>query len=128
MRVILADNQTKVRFALRVLLERQLGLEIVGEAVNAQDLLRQTEAAHPDLILLGWELPGLSADSLLPGLRKLCPALVVIALSGRLGVRQVALSSGVNAFVSKSDPPERLLATIQGCCNQGRNAIPSSRG
>ena len=121
MRVLLADNQPKVRFALRVLLERQPGIEIVGEATNAADLLSQMKKTHPDVVLLSWDLPGPAANSplssllssLIASLREIHPKLSVIALSGRPEVRRAALSAGANAFVSKADPPERLLTTIQ---------------
>ena len=58
MQILLADNQPKVRFGLRVLLERQPGLQVVGEAADAKDLLAQVEADCPDLVLLDWELSG----------------------------------------------------------------------
>jgi DNA-binding NarL/FixJ family response regulator len=45
----------------------------------------------------------------------------VIALSGRPEARQAALAAGANDFVSKSDPPDRLLAAIDGCCASDRN-------
>ncbi len=114
MRVLLADDQPRVRFALRVLLERQPGLAGIGEAVNADDLLAQTEATCPDLVLLDWQLPGLAADHLLTTLRKACPGLYVIALSGRPEARRAALAAGADAFVYKCDPPEQLLAAIDG--------------
>ncbi len=60
MRILLADDQTRVRFALRVLLERQPGLAVVGEATNSRDLLDQINATRPDTVLLDWELPGLA--------------------------------------------------------------------
>ena len=113
MRILLADNQPKVRFALRVLLERQPGIEIVGEVTNADDLLSQMGKAHPDIVLLSWDLPGLAANSPLSSLREMHPKLSVIALSGRPEVRRAALSAGANAFVSKADPPEQLLATLR---------------
>ncbi len=112
MRVLLADSQPQVRFALRLLLERQLGLTVVGEATDTGDLLSQTETAHPDLVLLGWEMPDTAAGGLLPALRAIRPGLLVIALSGWPEARRAALSAGADAFVSKSDPPERLLAAI----------------
>jgi len=116
MRILLADDQPKVRFALRVLLERQSDLEIVDEAVDAEDLLARAEATGPELVLLGWELPGLAADDSLTALRQVCPDLIVIALSGWPEARRAALTAGADAFVSKGDPPEKLLATIQRCC------------
>jgi len=116
MHILIADDQPKVRFALRVLLSRQPGCEVVGEAVNAEDLLAQSEAACPDLVLLGWELPGLAAIDPLTALRQVCPDLVVIALSGWPEARRAALTAGADAFVSKSNPPEQLLAAIDDCC------------
>jgi DNA-binding NarL/FixJ family response regulator len=118
MHILLADRQPKVRFALRVLLERQAGVVIVGEAVNAADLLSQARAKRPDLVLLDWELPGLSSAGSLPSLRKICPEMVVIALSGHAEARQGALGAGADAFASKVDPPERLLAKIHECAER----------
>jgi DNA-binding NarL/FixJ family response regulator len=118
MRILVADEQHKVRFALRVLLERQPGHEVIGEATNAKDLLDQVQVVCPDVVLLSWELPGLARDDQLSALHEICPDLVVIALSGRLEARRAALAAGADFFVSKGDQPERLLAAIEGCCNE----------
>jgi DNA-binding NarL/FixJ family response regulator len=116
MRILLADGRPKVRFALRVLLERQLQPVVVGEVSNVYQLLAQVGTDCPDLVLLGWELPGLDGEGVLSFLREACPRLSVIALSGRPEARQAALEAGVNDFVSKVDPPDRLLSAIRGCC------------
>ncbi|MGD2145408.1 MAG: response regulator transcription factor [Anaerolineae bacterium] len=118
MRILLADDQPNVRFALRVLLERQPGLAVVGEATDRNDLMDRVEMTLPDVVLLGWELPGLMSMGSLSSLRHIHPDLLVIALSGRSEARFAALSAGADAFVSKGDPPERLLAAI-------RNGAPS---
>jgi len=115
MRILLADNQPKVRFALRVLLEQHAGHEVEGEAVDAEGLLAQVELACPDLVLFAWGLPGRAAADLLLALRELCPDTFVIALSGRPEARRAALAAGADGFVSKTDPPERLLAAIADC-------------
>jgi DNA-binding NarL/FixJ family response regulator len=118
MRILLADNRRKVRFALRALLERQSGVEIVGEAVGAEDLLARAQESCPDLVLLDWELPGMAADDLLFALRQACPAVLVVALSGRVDARRAAVAAGVDAFVSKGEPPERLLSAIECCAER----------
>lgn len=118
MRVLIADSQSRVRFALRALLARQPGLEVVGEANCAADLLEQARVARPDLLVLGWEL--LESASALAVLRQTCPGLHIIALSGRAEARQAVLEAGADLFVSKTQPPEQLLAAINICQNQRR--------
>jgi DNA-binding NarL/FixJ family response regulator len=110
MHILLVDNQVEVRSALRFLLEQQPGMCLVGEAAEAGELLAQ-EALQPDLVLLDWELPGSQPADLLAALR-IRRRTIVIALSGRPEARQEALNAGVDAFVSKGEPPERLLATL----------------
>lgn len=115
MRILLADDQPAVRHALRVLLERQPGLEVVGEAADGLGLLTQSAATRPDLVLLDWQLPGVLPPELLLALRRISPHLPVIALSGRPEVKGAALQAGADAFVCKCDPPELLLSAIAGC-------------
>jgi DNA-binding NarL/FixJ family response regulator len=130
MRILLADNRARTRFALCILLGQVPGVEIAGEAVDAADLLAQVEAACPDLVLLDWGLRDLAAAGLLPALRKLCPGLRVIALSGRAEDEPTVLAAGVDAFVSKADPADRLLAAIHDCCRRqpGERVGGASRG
>jgi len=118
MRILLSDDQAQVRFALRMLLERQPGVEVVGETVNAQELLNRVMVTRPDVVLLSWELPGLGEMGSLSALCQHCPDLIVIALSSRPEARRAALEAGANAFVSKTDPPERLLDLIEQCHGQ----------
>jgi len=119
MRILLADTQPKVRFALRVLLEQQLGWEVVGEEATSEGLLAHAADLCPDLVLLDWGLAGTSAAALLHALRSGCPEVVVIGLSGRPGMRREVLSAGADDFVSKGEPPEHLLAAIARCCQEG---------
>ena len=113
MRILVADEQSKVRYALRVLLRQQPGLDIVGEATDTEDLLAKARAASPDLVLVHWGLRGLVASDLVPALRQINDDLRVVALSARPEARCAALAAGADAFVFKVDPPERLLATIR---------------
>lgn len=117
MRILIADEWPNVQNALRLLLEQQPGCEVAGEVHEVGQLLAQVVEHNPDVVLLGWELPGLRtgrlpAGALLGALRSICPDLRVLALSGRADARQAALDAGADAFVSKVAPPERLLSAI----------------
>jgi len=114
MRVVVADCQARVRFALRTLLNRQNGLEVVGEAATAGELLDQVKLTQPDLVLLHWRLQE-ATPGLLRTLQSVCPGLRVIALSARCETRHEALRAGAEAFIWKTEQPEKLLAAITAC-------------
>jgi two-component system response regulator DesR len=113
MRVLLADDQDSVRSALKLLLEQESGIEIVGESADATAVLQAIERAQPDLILLDWELPGLPPVQLLRLLRFERPSLTIIAMSSRPEAKKQANALHVDAFFSKSAPPEELLTIIK---------------
>jgi len=122
--ILIADDQPQVRRALRLLLEQELSANVIGEAAEAKTLLALVAAGCPDLVLLDWGLPGMAAADLLVAVREACPALAVIVLSGQPEAEEKALAAGADAFVSKADPPEQLLAAI---CAAGLPA-PSPAG
>ncbi len=117
MRVLVADDQAWLRSAMRLLLEQDPELEIVGEAVEAKTLVSKAAQLHPHLVLLDWELPGLkgtgAGQELLSELHGVCPGLWVIVMSGRPEAGQRARDAGADYFVSKADPPEVLLAALR---------------
>lgn len=116
MRVLLADDEPKVRSALRLMLEQLKKVEVVEEVDNAQELTARLNGQHgssrPDLLLLDWELPGLHPGA---SISELCSRndLKVIILSGRCQAPQAALASLADAFISKYEPPDNLVAALQ---------------
>jgi len=113
MRVLLANTRQKVRSALRLLLTQKPEFQVVGEAADATGLLLAVERKQPDLLLLDWELPGLPPAYLLRLLRRERPSLKIIALSSHPEAQQPALEAAADGFISKNEPPERVLAAIQ---------------
>jgi DNA-binding NarL/FixJ family response regulator len=112
-RVLLADTQPQVRSALRILMDLEAGFVIVGEAVEAREMLAQIRATRPDLVLLDWGLPGLSAVGSISAVRSLFPDIKIIALSSHLEAGWEALAAGADVFISKVDPPDHLLAALR---------------
>jgi CheY-like chemotaxis protein len=122
MRTLLADDNGEIRAALRLILE-ELGEHDILEAGDLGQALAALEAAEGvrgtgfDVVLLDWELPRGSyagrgsADLVQEWLRR-APGCRVIAMSGRPESRLESLQAGCAGFVSKSDPPDRLLALL----------------
>jgi DNA-binding NarL/FixJ family response regulator len=116
MRVLLADGHPKVRQALRMFLEEEPGLIIVGEVSEVETLLSEAKALLPDFIVLEWELQDQPETEMLRAiraLRDLSPSCHVIALSSRTSSEQAALAAGADGFVSKTNGPEALLAVLR---------------
>jgi DNA-binding NarL/FixJ family response regulator len=112
MRILLADAQPNVRYALHVLLANRPELNLARDATDAYELISRLRADDPDMLILDWMLPGLAEAGSIAALRDIRPDLIIIALSGRPELGHTAIIAGANAFVSKIDPPERLLTAI----------------
>lgn len=120
LRILLADDQVWLRSAIRLLLEQDPDVEIVGEIADVYALFATAESQQPNVVLLDWELPGLASGyqgagkrrQTLLKLRQRWPQLYVIVMSGRPEAGRSALSAGADCFVSKAEPPEALLAAL----------------
>jgi len=135
MRILIADDSAPVRSAIRRLLNEEPGFEIVGEACNLGELVRQVRSLLPELILLDWELSGLPGSTKLPleplpplnkmdkrrnvilaSLRSYPSDPRIIVLSSRPEAEAPALAAGADAFVYKGGPPDSLLRSIKLVC------------
>ena len=112
MRILIAEDEPEVQAALHILLKHQPAIEVVGEVATLPELAEQIEIHQPDRLILDWGVVA-STPTVLSGWRARHPQLAVIVISGRSDVRQAALDAGADAFVSKNDPPERLLAAVR---------------
>ncbi len=110
-KVLIVDDEKNIAISIQFLMRRE-GFEVLV-AHDGEEGLEKIRTERPDLVLLDWNLPGRGGPAALEGLRAARHGLAVIALSGRPEARRAALAAGADAFVSKGDPPERLLATLQ---------------
>jgi DNA-binding NarL/FixJ family response regulator len=111
--VLLAAPQPDVRAALRLLL-LDLEIGIVGEAADWSTTLALAPETRPDMLVVDWELIPLESGNTLSQLRAVCPTAVVIVLISQLDARQqAALSVGADAFISKSEMPDRVAERLR---------------
>jgi len=111
-RVFLADGKPAERSALRLLLG-DLKMEVIGEAGDWATTLAQVPTNQADLLLIDWDLLASEPNEALSVLRKACPAALVIVLISHLDARQqAALSTGADAFISKTEAPERVAERL----------------
>jgi DNA-binding NarL/FixJ family response regulator len=115
MRIVLADDRTRIRSALRVLLEQQADWSVVGEASNACELIDQTSRSHPDLIIMDGDLPGDFKADVIPKIRAIHPGIRIVALLKPDNTVVKPENARADAYATKVNSPEYLLAVIRSC-------------
>jgi two-component system, NarL family, response regulator NreC len=123
-RILLVDYQALVRAGLRLLLEAEPDIQVVGEAPNSLGALAQARETIPDIVLLKIGLPGFGGFTVIEQLRHQCPRTRVLVLSvyaDEVSVRSV-LAAGSSAYVSKHAAPADLLTAIRSVA-QGHSFV-----
>lgn len=114
MRVLIADDHGIVRSGLRLLLERQDGIEVIAEADNGADARDIALRERPDLAILDVKMPGLSGLEVTREIREHAPEVSVLILSMHDEDRYLfeALKAGASGYVLKRAADTDLLDAI----------------
>ena len=112
-RVYVSDAKKDERTALRLLI-LDLKMEVAGEATDWPTTLVQVPVNRIDMLVIDWDLLPSPPGTALDELRRACPtALVVVLISYLTALQQAALSAGADAFISKSELPERVAERLR---------------
>ena len=126
-RTVVVDDHAVVRSGIRLLLEREEDIEVVGEAGNAQDAIFRARAYKPDVILLDVVMPGESGIDVLPRLLEEAPDAKVLVLSMQDDPRYVreAFAAGASGYVLKEAADEEVVAAVREIANGGHYVHPA---
>jgi DNA-binding NarL/FixJ family response regulator len=114
LKVLIVDDVAQVRRELGNILPLVGDIEIVGEAADGREAIRQAEALQPQVILMDLEMPVMDGYEATRQIKAQCPACRVIALTVHAyeAARQKADRAGVDAFVVKGAPVQTLVQAI----------------
>jgi DNA-binding NarL/FixJ family response regulator len=113
-RVVLADDHVLVRQGLKSLLERE-GIQVVAEASDGHEIVRQAQAHNPDIAVVDISMPMLNGLEAARELVRSCPKTKSILLTQHDEDQYVAeaLQAGVKGYILKSQVANDLLLAIQ---------------
>ncbi len=125
--VVLVDDHAVVRSGLRLLLEAQDDIEVVGEAGNAKDAVFRARAFKPDVILLDVVMPGESGIEVLPKLLNESPETKVLVLSMQDDPSYVreAFAAGAQGYVLKEAADEEVVSAVREIAGGARYVHPA---
>lgn len=114
-RLLIVDDQPSVRQGLRMFLELEPDIEVVGEAGDGREAVDLASSLRPDVVLMDARMPTMDGFAATAALRREVSKCVVVVLSlyDDPETRTRVLSSGAAAFVPKHRVEDALLATVR---------------
>lgn len=114
-KLLLVDDHAVVRSGLRMLLDGQADVEIVGEAGTASEAINAVSTLKPDVVLMDIGLPDMSGIDATRQIKNLWPEVAVVALTIHEDQEYFfnMLEAGASGYVPKRAAPEELLTAIQ---------------
>jgi DNA-binding NarL/FixJ family response regulator len=115
MRVLIADDHGIVRSGLRLLLEREAGIEVIGEAADGSEAREMAIREKPDLAILDVKMPLLTGLQATREIRDQAPEVAVLILSMHDDERYLfeALKAGASGYVLKHQADEDLIDAVR---------------
>ena len=114
-RVLLVDDQTLIRQGIRLLLEIEPDIQVVGQAANGLEALDQAGALHPDVILMDVRMPGMDGVTATQELSKRFPEIKVIILTTFEDDETVfeGLKAGARGYLLKDISSEEMAEAVR---------------
>jgi DNA-binding NarL/FixJ family response regulator len=125
-RVLIVDDHAVVRSGLRLLLDASEGIEVVGEAGNAEDAVRQARSLKPDVVLMDVVMPGRSGLEATPSVLEASPESRVLVLSMQDDPTYVreAFAAGAAGYVLKEAADAEVVQAVHEIAGGGRYVHP----
>ncbi|MDX6475185.1 MAG: two-component system, NarL family, response regulator NreC [Gaiellaceae bacterium] len=126
-RIVVVDDHAVVRSGLRMLLDAEADLQVVGEAGNVHDAVFEVRAVKPDVILLDVTMPGESGIEGLPRLLDEAPDAKVLMLSMEDDPSYVreAFAAGASGYVLKEAVDAEVVAAVRDVAAGNRYVHPA---
>jgi two-component system invasion response regulator UvrY len=123
-RVLLVDDHAVVREGYRTLLQKQQGLNVVGEAADAAEGYRLYKELHPDVVVMDISMPGRGGIDAIEHIRRFDPQarVLVFTMHGSAPYALQAFRAGARGYVTKSSPPDLLVSAVRSV-EEGRLVV-----
>lgn len=127
LRVLLAEDHKMFRDALRVMLEKEDDIEVVGEVGDGLELLQRARQVRPDIVCMDIGMPHLNGIEATRRLLELSPHTKIIGLSAFSEKHFILdmLNAGAAGYVLKASAGEELLRAIRATSSNRKYLCPS---
>ena len=126
LRVMLADDHETVRDGLRLIVEAQDDMEVVGSAGDGLAAVEEAQRLLPDVLVMDVSMPKLNGLKATERLREVCPEVKVLTLSRHAddGYVRELLGAGASGYVLKQSASAELIHAIRAVASGGKYLDP----
>jgi DNA-binding NarL/FixJ family response regulator len=133
-RVLLVEDHETVREGLRLLLDSQTDMEVVGEAADGRAAVEYSERLHPHVVVMDLSMPQMNGLEATQAIKQCCPGSAIVALTRHDDAAFVdeLKKAGASGYVLKQSPSRELLdavrlAAVGGSYLDGKLRAPNAR-
>jgi two-component system nitrate/nitrite response regulator NarL len=118
LKILLADDHPLFRSGIKLLLQRQKDLDVIGEASDGAECVKLAKKLKPDLVLLDLHMEGVGGLEALPLLKQEVPDAYVLMLTVSEDAENLieALKLGASGYLLKNIETDFLLDSIRRAC------------
>ena len=129
-RVLIAEDHATVREGLKMILNAQTDIEVVGDAEDGLEAIELAQKLLPDVTLMDISMPKLNGLKATAKLKDTCPGTHILALTRHTddGYLQQVLRAGASGYVLKQSPPSELIHAIRAVAKGGKYLDPAVVG
>jgi DNA-binding NarL/FixJ family response regulator len=127
LRILLAEDHETVREGLRMIINAQADMEVIGEAGDGREAVARATELLPDIIVMDVSMPQLNGLKATEKLKAICPQVKVLTLTRHTddGYLQQLMRAGASGYVLKQSPPTELLHAIRAVAGGGKYLDPA---
>lgn len=129
-RVLIAEDHATVREGLKMILNAEPDIEVIGDAEDGHAAVELAQKLLPDVALMDISMPKLNGLKATAKLKECCPQVHVLALTRHTddGYLQQVLRAGASGYVLKQSPPSELIHAIRAVAKGGKYLDPAVAG
>ena len=123
--IFIVDDHPLIRQALKVSIQTESDMDVVGVAVNGVEAIEKIPALMPNVVIMDLMMPNMSGQEAITELRRICPALSILVLSSLENEEAIfkAVRAGARGYLTKDAESETLLEAIRSV-SEGKSYLP----